>query len=256
MALGAPWGHARVDDPHLNPFGTKQDVGDPTSTSIRSWSSATTRTRSPNSATMSVRSPGSTTMDDLDDLSGLRGPKGPRNGFGPHEGLGRWLAYYSSKCDPSTNNWKLYERYGELRGELHPLREKVRLATPSWKPEDIILFQRYKKTSSLPLDKVEAKLVKRTYLVLGDTLYKRSYNGALLHYLYPEEARSLIEEIHKWTYSAHQRAYNMARELSYRGTFGLIWLRSVLIMQGVARCSNNSILDQADLPLTTPSSAW
>nr|GMD16301.1 hypothetical protein Iba_chr07cCG8060 [Ipomoea batatas] len=36
------------------------------------------------------------------------------------------------------------------------------------------------------------------------------------------------------------------RELFYRGTFGLAWLRSVLIMQGAARSANNSRSDQAD----------
>nr|GMC71632.1 hypothetical protein Iba_chr03bCG4350 [Ipomoea batatas] len=47
---------------------------------------------------MSARSPNTATIDDMDDPSGLRGPRGPRNGFGPPEGPGPRLPYYSSKC--------------------------------------------------------------------------------------------------------------------------------------------------------------
>lgn len=69
----------------------------------------------------------------------------------------------------------------------------------------------YKKVVTLPPN--DAKAVKRrapTYVLIGDTLYKRSYNGALLRCLYPNEARSVIEEIHEGTCLAHQGAYTMA----------------------------------------------
>ncbi|XP_019176184.1 PREDICTED: uncharacterized protein LOC109171588 [Ipomoea nil] len=79
----------------------------------------------------------------------------------------------------------------------------VQIRPPCWLDH----LKEYKKTGTLPPDEVDARLVKRrapTYVVMGDTLYKRSYNGALLRCLYPDEARSVMEEIHEWTCSAHQ----------------------------------------------------
>ncbi|XP_019181624.1 PREDICTED: uncharacterized protein K02A2.6-like [Ipomoea nil] len=83
-------------------------------------------------------------------------------------------------------------------------------------------LKEYKQTGTLPPDEVDAKLVKwraPTYVIMGDTLYKRSYNGALLRYLYPDEARSVMEEIHEGTCSAHQGAFTMARRAILQGYF-------------------------------------
>nr|GMC75283.1 uncharacterized protein LOC109191268 [Ipomoea batatas] len=60
----------------------------------------------------------------------------------------------------------------------------------------------------MPLAKAEVKLVRKTYMFLDETLYKRSYNGTLLRCLYLEKARSVIE-ICEGTCSAG--AYTMAR---------------------------------------------
>ncbi|XP_019156886.1 PREDICTED: uncharacterized protein LOC109153470 [Ipomoea nil] len=83
-------------------------------------------------------------------------------------------------------------------------------------------LKEYKKTDVLSPDEVDAKLVQSrgpTYLLLGDVLYKRSYNGALLRCLYPDEARSVMEEIHEGTCSAYQGAYTMARRAILQGYF-------------------------------------
>ncbi|XP_019172821.1 PREDICTED: uncharacterized protein LOC109168238 [Ipomoea nil] len=83
-------------------------------------------------------------------------------------------------------------------------------------------LKEYKKTGALPPDEVDAKLAKRqapTYVIIGDTLYKRSYNGALLRCLYPDEARAVIEEIHEGTCSAHQGAFAMSRRAILQGYF-------------------------------------
>ncbi|XP_019197405.1 PREDICTED: uncharacterized protein LOC109191268 [Ipomoea nil] len=80
----------------------------------------------------------------------------------------------------------------------------------------------YKELGALPPDEADAKLVQRrapTYLLIGDTLYKRSYNGTLLRCLYPEEVRAVMEEIHEGTCSAHQGAYTMARKAILQGYF-------------------------------------
>ncbi|XP_019173888.1 PREDICTED: uncharacterized protein LOC109169460 [Ipomoea nil] len=94
----------------------------------------------------------------------------------------------------------------------------VQIRPPCWLDH----LKEYKKTGTLPPDEVDAKLVKRrapTYVVMGDTLYKRSYNGALLHCLYPDEARSVMEEIHEGTSSAHQGAFAMSRRAILQGYF-------------------------------------
>ncbi|XP_019160737.1 PREDICTED: uncharacterized protein LOC109157290 [Ipomoea nil] len=80
----------------------------------------------------------------------------------------------------------------------------------------------YKESGALPPDEADAKLVQRrapTYQLIGDTLYKRSYNGTLLCCLYPEEARVVMEEIHEGTCSAHQGAYTIARKAILQGYF-------------------------------------
>ncbi|XP_019173389.1 PREDICTED: uncharacterized protein LOC109168965 [Ipomoea nil] len=94
----------------------------------------------------------------------------------------------------------------------------VQIRPPCWLDH----LKEYKKTGTLPPDEVDAKLVKRrapTYVVMGDTLYKRSYNGALLRCLYPDEARSIMEEIHEGTCSAHQGAFAMSRRAILQGYF-------------------------------------
>ncbi|XP_019161153.1 PREDICTED: uncharacterized protein LOC109157769 [Ipomoea nil] len=83
-------------------------------------------------------------------------------------------------------------------------------------------LKEYKQKGTLPPDEVDAKLVKwraPIYVIMGDTLYKRSYNGALLRCLYPDEARSVMEEIHKRTCSAHQGAFTMACRAILQGYF-------------------------------------
>ncbi|XP_031108649.1 uncharacterized protein LOC116013135 [Ipomoea triloba] len=80
----------------------------------------------------------------------------------------------------------------------------------------------YKRTGTLHPDEADAKAAKRrtpTYELIRDILYKRSYNGALLRCLYPDEARALIEEIHERTCAAHQGAYTMARRVILQGYF-------------------------------------
>ncbi|XP_019183731.1 PREDICTED: uncharacterized protein LOC109178650 [Ipomoea nil] len=83
-------------------------------------------------------------------------------------------------------------------------------------------LEEYKRTGALPTDEADTKLVKRrapTYVIMGDTLYKRSYNGALLRCLYPDEARAVMEEIHEGTCSAHQGAFAMSRRAILQGYF-------------------------------------
>lgn len=75
---------------------------------------------------------------------------------------------------------------------------------------------------TLSTNEFEAKLVKRKaqiYVVMGDTLYKRSYNDTLLRCLYPDKAKSVIKEIHESVYSVHKGSYIIARRTILQGHF-------------------------------------
>ncbi|XP_019200215.1 PREDICTED: uncharacterized protein LOC109193838 [Ipomoea nil] len=119
-------------------------------------------------------------------------------------------------------------------------------------------LKEYKRTGALPPDEADAKLVRRrapTYVIMGYTLYKRSYNGTLLRCLYPDEARAVMEEIHEGTCSAHQGAFAVSRRAIIQGTFGPKWPRSALTTLGVAKPASISRSPSADPPRATPPSA-
>ncbi|XP_019154276.1 PREDICTED: uncharacterized protein LOC109150745 [Ipomoea nil] len=109
------------------------------------------------------------------------------------------------------------EDFKRLSLDAYPVLP-VQARPPCWLDH----LNEYKKTGALLPDEVDAKLVKRrapTYVIIGDTLYKRSYNGALLRCLYPDEARAVMEEIHEGTCSAHQGAFAMSRRAILQGYF-------------------------------------
>lgn len=94
----------------------------------------------------------------------------------------------------------------------------VQACDPFW----IDYLKEYNATCTLPIDKVDTKLVKRrtpTYVVMIGTLYKRLYNGTLLRCLYPNEAKLVIDEIHEGVCSTHQGAYPIARRTIMQRVF-------------------------------------
>ncbi|XP_019166616.1 PREDICTED: uncharacterized protein LOC109162349 [Ipomoea nil] len=71
----------------------------------------------------------------------------------------------------------------------------VQTREPCW----IDHIKRYKADGALPQDEADAKVTKLrapSYVVSGDKLYKRSYNGTLLRCLYPDEAKLVMKEVH------------------------------------------------------------
>ncbi|XP_019178800.1 PREDICTED: uncharacterized protein LOC109173935 [Ipomoea nil] len=83
-------------------------------------------------------------------------------------------------------------------------------------------IKRYKADGTLPQDEADAKVTKLrapSYVVSGDKLYKRSYNGTLLRCLYPDEAKLAMKEVHEGVCSAHQGAYTIARCIMLQGYF-------------------------------------
>ncbi|XP_019168183.1 PREDICTED: uncharacterized protein LOC109163915 [Ipomoea nil] len=94
----------------------------------------------------------------------------------------------------------------------------VQTREPCW----IDHIKRYKADGSLPQDEADAKVTKLrapSYIVSGDKLYKRSYNGTLLRCLYPDKAMLVMKEVHKEICSAHQGAYTIARCIMLQGYF-------------------------------------
>ncbi|XP_019166967.1 PREDICTED: uncharacterized protein LOC109162738 [Ipomoea nil] len=72
----------------------------------------------------------------------------------------------------------------------------VQTREPCW----IDHIKRYKADGTLPQDEADAKVTKLrapSYVVSGDKLYKRSYNGTLLRCLYPDEAKLVMKEVHE-----------------------------------------------------------
>ncbi|XP_019191511.1 PREDICTED: uncharacterized protein LOC109186059 [Ipomoea nil] len=115
---------------------------------------------------------------------------------------------------------------GQVNGEFEANEERMR------RYRDVVLqllgqltlyeILQYKRTGTLPADEADAKAVKwrsPTYVLLGDTLYKRSYNGSVLRCLYPEEAKFVKEKIHEGTCAAHQGAFATARRALLQGYF-------------------------------------
>ncbi|XP_019154265.1 PREDICTED: uncharacterized protein LOC109150734 [Ipomoea nil] len=94
----------------------------------------------------------------------------------------------------------------------------VQTREPCW----IDHIKRYKADGPLPQDEADAKVTKLqapSYVVSGDNLYKRSYNGTLLRCLYPDEAKLAMEEVHEGVCSANQGAYTIARRIMLQGYF-------------------------------------
>nr|GMD28255.1 uncharacterized protein LOC109186059 [Ipomoea batatas] len=141
---------------------------------------------------------------------------------------------------------------------------------------------------SLPLNKADAKWVRRTYLFLGDTLtlymrsneeeaklvkkrtptypflgdmlYKRFYNGTVLRCLYPDEASMTKECAKSLTMQGVAQPVNnydgtLLRCLYHDKASMVKECAKSLTMQGVAQPVNNSKSTQAGQPPTTPRSA-
>ncbi|XP_019177744.1 PREDICTED: uncharacterized protein LOC109172949 [Ipomoea nil] len=93
----------------------------------------------------------------------------------------------------------------------------VQTREPCW----IDHIKRYKADGALPQDEADAKVTKlraTSYVVSGDKLYKRSYNGTLLRCLYLDEAKLVMKEVHEGVCSAHQGVYTIARRIMLLGT--------------------------------------
>jgi len=80
----------------------------------------------------------------------------------------------------------------------------------------------YLRNGVLPLDKAEAKKLQLKavrYVIIDDTLYKRSYSLPLLRCVGPNEAEYLLKEIHEGTCADHVGATMLALKILRQGYF-------------------------------------
>ncbi|VFQ93070.1 unnamed protein product [Cuscuta campestris] len=89
---------------------------------------------------------------------------------------------------------------------IHAFPVAMICAQPRDWTDDIVAFL---KDGTLPDESMKAKLVQTRapgYTLEGEKLYKRAYNGTLLRFLRPAEAKQVMEEVHAGICSAHQGA--------------------------------------------------
>ena len=77
----------------------------------------------------------------------------------------------------------------------------------------------YLKDRSLPVDPKESRRVQcraNRYFILGEDLYKRSFAGTHLRCLGPQEAKTVLEEIHS---GSHSGGRTLAQKIIRQGYY-------------------------------------
>ena len=60
------------------------------------------------------------------------------------------------------------------------------------------------------------------YIICGERLYKRSYDGFHLFYVNTKEAQQIIEEVHESSYGPHMNAHMLLRKIMRQGYYWTI----------------------------------
>lgn len=80
----------------------------------------------------------------------------------------------------------------------------------------------YVKDESLPSDPKEARRIQcraNRYFVLGEDLYKKTFSGTHLRCLNPQEARTVLEEIHSGICGSHSGGRTLAQKIIRQGYY-------------------------------------
>ena len=86
-----------------------------------------------------------------------------------------------------------------------------------------ILILSYLKDGRLPSDPEEAKKIQKRaarFTVLNDELYKRGFSQPYLRCVEEEEAKYVLEEVHKGVCGDHMGAKSLVRKIIRRAIFG------------------------------------
>ena len=67
--------------------------------------------------------------------------------------------------------------------------------------------------------KLTIRRLSTNYIIYGERLYKRSYDGIHLHCVTAKEAQLIIEEVHKSNYRPHMNAHMLSRKIMTQGYY-------------------------------------
>ena len=75
-------------------------------------------------------------------------------------------------------------------------------------------------TYPMSVDKNDQLIIRRlstNYIICGERLYRRSYDGIHLLYVTAKEAQQIIEEVHESSYGPHMNAHMLSRKIKRQG---------------------------------------
>ena len=68
-------------------------------------------------------------------------------------------------------------------------------------------------------DQLTIRRLSTNYIICGERLYKRSYDGIHLLYVTAKEAQQIIEEVHESSYGPHMNAHMLSRKIMRQGYY-------------------------------------
>ena len=68
-------------------------------------------------------------------------------------------------------------------------------------------------------DQLTIRRLSTNYIIYGERLYKRSYDGIHLLYVTTQEAQQIIEEVHESSYGPHMNAHMLSRKIMRQGYY-------------------------------------
>ena len=68
-------------------------------------------------------------------------------------------------------------------------------------------------------DQLTIRRLFTNYIIYGERLYRRSYDGIHLLYVTAKDAQQIIEEVHKSSYGPHMNAHMLSRKIMRQGYY-------------------------------------
>ena len=68
-------------------------------------------------------------------------------------------------------------------------------------------------------DQLTIRRLSTNYIIYGERLYRRSYNGIHLLCVTAKEAQQIIEEVHESSYGPHMNAHMLSRKIIKQGYY-------------------------------------
>ena len=68
-------------------------------------------------------------------------------------------------------------------------------------------------------DQLTIRRLSTNYIICGERLYRRSYDGIHLLYVTAKEAQQMIKEVHESSYKPHMNAHMLSRKIMRQGYY-------------------------------------